>query len=245
MNIRIANTKYGNISYYKNDYYIAQSLENGIPYEEDVILSNIKNHIEKSEVILDIGAHIGCHSLVYASINKDAKIYSFELQEQIYKLLKQNIEDNNLSNIKVFNCAIGDSIKMVNVADKIIDGPNRNQLYTYDNEKAYNFGGVSIGNGSEHKLMITIDSLNLSGCDFIKIDVEGFEYFVVLGAINTIMKYKPVIFYEKNFKTITNYMSNVNDLTNIITKDMSVMNLLKSIGYKKFTRIDANILAEY
>jgi hypothetical protein len=32
--------------------------------------------------------------------------------------------------------------------------------------------------------------------DFIKIDVEQFEYFVILGALKTIKKNKPTIFFE-------------------------------------------------
>jgi FkbM family methyltransferase len=42
----------------------------------------------------------------------------------------------------------------------------------------------------------TIDSLNLSKLDFIKIDVEGHEYEALKGGENTIKKFKPVIFFE-------------------------------------------------
>jgi hypothetical protein len=45
----------------------------------------------------------------------------------------------------------------------------------------------------------------------MKIDVEGFEYFVLLGARNLILKYKPIIFIEiwdVNREKIFNLMSN-------------------------------------
>ena len=45
--------------------------------------------------------------------------------------------------------------------------------------------------------MITIDSLNLNGCDLIALDVEGYEQGVLQGSINTIRKYKPVIIAER------------------------------------------------
>ena len=77
--------------------------------------------------------------------------------------------------------------------------------------------------------MITIDSLQLEACDFIKIDVEGFEYFVIKGAIQTIQKYKPVIFYEENYKI----------------NSQSTTELLKSIGYNSFEMInEENFLAK-
>ena len=51
--------------------------------------------------------------------------------------------------------------------------------------------------------MVKLDSILYDkGCDFMKIDVEGFEYAVIMGAINTILKYRPVIFYEKKPNTI-------------------------------------------
>ena len=43
---------------------------------------------------------------------------------------------------------------------------------------------------------ITIDSLDLPGCDFLKIDVEGMELQVLQGAEETIRKYQPVIYAE-------------------------------------------------
>ncbi len=42
----------------------------------------------------------------------------------------------------------------------------------------------------------TLDSYEFKDVDIIKIDVEGFEYDVMLGAVNTIEKYKPVVQVE-------------------------------------------------
>lgn len=248
MNVKTVNTEYGEMKYYGNDYFIAIELDQGRLYEQDYVLLHLSKHIKKSKVILDIGAHIGCHSVLYSHLNNKSQIYSFELQKMMYNLLKQNIQNNGIDNVKIYNCAIGDSIKMINVCNHISDGPNRHEEYAYDNHKQYNFGGVSIGHGHEERMMITIDSLNLSGCDFMKIDIEGYEYFAVIGAINTIIKYKPVIFYEANYKTPTDYMKEVNSLRRSITEEMSIIQLLKSIGYNHFEYTDEekyNILAEY
>ena len=49
---------------------------------------------------------------------------------------------------------------------------------------------------------ITLDDLIIQygNPDLIKIDVEGYENKVLLGAIKTIKKYKPVIYVENNLK---------------------------------------------
>jgi FkbM family methyltransferase len=244
-NIAICETEdYGELLYLKNDYYIAQVMKQNIVYEEDLIQKHLKEYIAKSNTILDIGAHIGSHSIVYNKINKNAQIHAFELQETMYLLLKQNIEHNKIKNVKCYNCAIGNKMKMIEINNTIRDGPTQS-IIDYNASTDYNFGGVEIGTGDEEKMMITIDSLNLSACDFIKIDIEGFEYFAILGAINTIIKYHPIIFYENNEKQPTQKMLQIaeHNIQSQLDKDC-VAKLLFSIGYIHFERIGMNILCK-
>ena len=60
----------------------------------------------------------------------------------------------------------------------------------------YNTGQRHMADGDEYDV-ITIDSLELAP-DFIKLDVEGMEYFALLGAEQTIRTHKPVIMLEEN-----------------------------------------------
>jgi hypothetical protein len=46
--------------------------------------------------------------------------------------------------------------------------------------------------------VITIDSMDLPGCDFLKLDIEGYECQALRGAIDTIKKYRPWIWIEYN-----------------------------------------------
>jgi len=64
--------------------------------------------------------------------------------------------------------------------------------------------------------------------DFIKIDTEGYEYFILKGAINTIKKYKPTIQLEWN-KTNMNQCG--------ITEDM-LNKLLEEIDYKEIGLVE-------
>ena len=49
-----------------------------------------------------------------------------------------------------------------------------------------------------------VDEFNFTDIDYIKIDVEGFEKKVLIGAKETILKYKPLIVIEQNHVTIEN-----------------------------------------
>ena len=241
-NIETVETNYGKITYYTNDYFISEAYKYGYVFEQHIVENELQYFIKNAWVILDIGAHIGSHTIMYSQINPECKIYSFEIQAPMYKLLQKNVIQNRLKNVELFHCAVGNKIKMVTINNEIKDGPNANEPYFYDGYKEYNFGGISLGSGGEEIMMITIDSLQLNHCDLIKIDVEGFEFPVLLGAINTIIKYKPAIFYEKNEeKQINRELSNIAEIDDFTC--INIESFLMNLGYKNFITVGMNMLA--
>ena len=90
----------------------------------------------------------------------------------MYDLLLENIIQNNYKNVIAYNKAVGDTNSKVCLSDTVDD-----EVYDYNDEKEYNYGGIQIGEGSNSVEMTTIDSLGLDCCDLIKIDVESFEFF--------------------------------------------------------------------
>ena len=96
--IKTYNTKYGKISLYNNDVYISTPFEHGNYWDENTLLK-LKNFIDPNKNILEIGAHCGTSTIVYASfLNENQKIYAYEPQKELYNLLVQNIKQNNLEN---------------------------------------------------------------------------------------------------------------------------------------------------
>lgn len=205
-------TNYGNINCFENDYYFVQALSNGKVFDQDIIETELTPYIMKANTILDIGAHVGCHTIMYAQINPNANIYSFEPQTKLFALLDMNLKGNNIKNVTILNNAVGNEIKRIRMSNYVTDGPNNDKPLTYGGYDQ-NLGGLSIGIDGEEVSMVTIDCLNLTECDLIKIDVEGCEKMVIAGATNTIKKYKPVIFYESNHKRmVTPYTIDVHDM---------------------------------
>ncbi len=52
--------------------------------------------------------------------------------------------------------------------------------------------------GEGETIVHTLDSFELPNCGFLKLDVEGYEYFALKGAEETIRKHRPVIMIEEN-----------------------------------------------
>ena len=67
----------------------------------------------KPRGILDIGAHIGCAALYFASQYPNTAIYSFEPVPENFKLLQQNVGEQ--PNIRAFNVALGDKDSLRNI----------------------------------------------------------------------------------------------------------------------------------
>jgi FkbM family methyltransferase len=196
----IISNKFGSIEYFDNDEEMLKQKQDNLFFEQNFVLDNLSDFIKASSVVLDVGAHCGSHTILYKRINPNCKIYAFEPQAAMYSLLVKNVKSNNLEDVHCYNNAVGHFVGDAEMNKFSEDGSNAFKNAYYDDENIFNLAGISIGSGGERVKMITIDSLKMS-CDFIKIDVEGYEPYVVSGAFETIKKCRPVICYENNHKS--------------------------------------------
>lgn len=175
-------------------------------YLENVIYSGQYNDenvfwiepiLQNGSVIVDIGANIGLYTCAYAEYFKkyNLKIYAIEAVESNFKALKYNIDLNKYKNIQSDHIALGKE-----EGELVFDLP-------YEGFVGNAVGG-NINKENTKKLykskvkMITLDQYanenNINQCDFLKIDVEGAEFFVFQGASDFLKKCRPVVQAEFN-----------------------------------------------
>jgi len=173
--------------------------------------------------IIDIGAQVGLYSL-FAKFLPKSTFYSFEPFPATFKELNNNINLNNIYNVKTFNMAISDKEE-----DVVLNtSASHNGLHTLG-KNPLRFNDIV----KVHVKSTTIDSFFVdTPIHFIKIDTEGYEYFIIKGGINSIKKYKPIIQLEWN---ITN-MQQCN-----VTETMMI-DLIKEIGYHKIGFVEEELL---
>jgi hypothetical protein len=73
-------------------------------------------------------------------------------------------------------------------------------------------GDLSVGVGGEKIEIKTLDSLEISKVDFIKIDVQGYEKYVLTGSENTIRNSKPIIIIEMENHQLKRFGYDVTEL---------------------------------
>ena len=133
-----------------------------------------------------------------------------------YSQSKENLLINNITNVKLINKALGS--KKAFVRTKMHNNHSRGCIYTEIVDD--NFGIEQI----------KLDSLELDNIDYIKIDVEGNELDVLKGAIDTIIKNKPIIELEYN---------NLSKRFNVELNDIIIF--LKKLNYKFDKRFESNL----
>jgi FkbM family methyltransferase len=210
---------------HEEDIYIAAHTSSGQVFEGHIINGVLEPIIKKAKYIVDAGANIGIHSISYANMNPTCKIWAFEPQLSLVDILRMNCAVNKIGpdRVEIFNCALGhkeDSLTLCPLSD-VHDAPRN----------GYNRGGVQIGLGGEKTLMRRLDSFDLPGLDYMKIDVEGAEGLVIEGAAETIKKFRPVIFFEHNFQTIDPKAVG-------LTHCPSAFTALTKLGYRNFEYTD-------
>jgi FkbM family methyltransferase len=195
------NTKYGLITLYQNEIYISIPFNNDRYWDEETLLK-LRNYINPNRNILEIGGHCGTSSLVYSTfLNDENKIFVYEPQKNMFNLLVQNINQNNLQN-KIIPNNLGvfcyEGTGKMNEIDLDGGGGIVSKRYVEENNLSCNFGGISLGTNGENIILTTIDNMKLEDIGFIHCDAQGSENFIFSKALETIKKCRPVIFYENN-----------------------------------------------
>lgn len=183
---KIINNKYKLVEVNGSRMYIHLD-DNGISKElclykkrEKFATEFMISFLDENDVIIEIGANIGYYVLLESRIAKKGKIFACEPAPFNQKLLKMNVQLNRIRNIEIYQLAISDQNQ-----DK--------KFYIYENINWCSFNDKLDGNiiSTEIVKTVTIDDFvknHMNGYypTFFRMDVEGHEYNVIKGALNTI-----------------------------------------------------------
>jgi FkbM family methyltransferase len=196
------------------DHYIFYNYHN---HSLELFFEEAKN----SNVILDIGANIGWTALRFASKNPKAQIVAFEPHPVTFQRAQENFGRNNFSNILCLNIGLGESPSTLKIYELMDNNSGMNRIVLEELDRP--FKEVKI-----ERLDDVLNNRNIHQVDLIKMDVEGFEGFVLKGASNILTSSNAKILMETDDVFLKNNGSSARALIDI----------LKGYGYKTFYRSD-------
>lgn len=179
----------------ETDYIQRTIAEAGRPYEHDM-LKDMASRLVPGDVVVDIGANIGNHTLFLAIVAK-VKVLAIEPNTQLVAALEKSVEINRLQDsVSIVNCGLGSESGSAYFTEEIPENLGSQRLTT-------GLGDIPIKTLTEIQPDRPIR--------LIKVDVEGMELEVLKGAKEIIEEDKPFIYVEcqdlENYSTIESYLN--------------------------------------
>lgn len=179
----------------------------------------VEQYCNNKRLAVDCGAHYGLVTLRLSRLFD--VVHSFEVEPQVAVCLEANALRHGCNNVTIHKCGVLDYTGYGNVQSTLGKTTSLSTFVAKSNIP-----------GAQNNVT-TIDSLQLPHLDFLKIDVEGGEQSVIRGAINTIERHSPVIYYEVNYGA-----TRINQPTKITYGELrygetqTVLDILKPLGYQ-------------
>ncbi len=183
------------------DKGIERKLYNQGVYEEGTLYC-FEKILKKGDVVVDVGANIGLTTIRASKlIGPKGTIYAIEAMPSTFEILKFNILLNKLTNVVCLNEALADYIGSTKIFHNL--EINRGSASLYSDKK---LGGVEV---KVNTLDAFVTTQGIKTIDFIKIDIEGAEYSMLMGGSNFFENHKPIICVEFSKEVKSNYPSDL------------------------------------
>ena len=146
-------------------------------------------------VAVDVGANVGAHTLTLSRIvGANGRVVAFEPNPDIREKLYRNVELNALSNVSVFDCALGESsdVLQLRVPRKdSVEGSNPGLASLMALDTPHDCVDVTVRRFDD-----VADELAIQRLDLIKIDVQGYEQQVLEGMDASLRRFRPAVIFE-------------------------------------------------
>lgn len=159
------------------DEYFGPIFE-GVDVFEGKNLETGLRYVTEWDCAIDGGAHVG--SWTRALAGKFRRVYAFEPQPDNFACLLENVKA--IENVRCYRAALGEGSRQIHL------------------QPGNNSGCWHIADTGVSSCMMVLDEfrkLDRVRVGYIKLDVEGYEYFALLGARKLLERCKPVVQIEE------------------------------------------------
>ena len=169
--------------------------------EEEAVLASF---LRAGDIFVDVGANIGYLSLAATVLVGDTgSVYAFEPHPRTCAFLQKNIELNRCRQVKVFQTAVGSEVGQVSLSSGHSD--DQNQVHAV--------GGLLV---PMTRLDRVLTGYELAEIGLLKIDVEGYEKFVLLG-MGRLLERTRAILFESSERHFAHFGYSTDDVVALLT----------------------------
>lgn len=178
---------------------------------EPITLDSISRYLKKGGVFVDVGAHIGYHSLKAAQIvGSQGRVLAIEPNPETLPVLRKNITANYGDIVTVVPVACSDSETTLEFFSASQTNSGASSI---SRANAEHFGNTRASYRVQaRRLDAIIQENNILQVDVVKIDVEGAELLVLKGAQQTLDRFHPVICIELMENQLNNMGTTISEI---------------------------------
>jgi len=184
---------------------------------ETLSIEIVRRELKKGDIVVEVGANIGYYALFESQlIGEKGRIYAIEPVSSNLELLRKNIELNGYSNIDLYPFAIGES-----------NGIHSMYLTTWRNKPSLrDITGTRKEKHFTEEIKVEVMAFDdfikdKSYPNFVRMDVEGYEYHIIRGMKDTLQRKLPLtLLIEFHFHLMTRQEST------------EILDTLRSAGFR-------------
>ena len=158
----------------------------------DIGDEHLNRRIRPTDVVVDIGANIGVRSLAFSRAVPQGRVISFEPHPHTFARLKEHVDMNAPGNVTFVNKGVGQHVDTARLYQVVETNSGMNRILS-DTGSAASLPFVEV---HLSPLEPMLEAAGVPHVDVIKVDVEGFEMEVLLGARAVIERDHPTLFIE-------------------------------------------------
>lgn len=143
--------------------------------------------LNQTRTAVDVGSNNAVNAIHYAQVFD--RVECFEPTQLAQQLWHNTIRDNGVTNCVLHTEALGEHTAKTEILIHARNG-GHNHLAHYDKNPRARPGRSS--KQTQSVAVATLDSKSFTNVDFLKIDVEGYEFYVLQGGAHTIEQNRPV-----------------------------------------------------
>ncbi|MBI4598371.1 MAG: FkbM family methyltransferase [Candidatus Omnitrophica bacterium] len=182
----------------------------------------LRRILEPGMTVIDVGAHFGLYTLCAArAVGERGVVIAIEPSQREVERLKRNLDLNSVRNVRVRAEALHNTECEVSLAVAAEGHSGRNTLGEFADEDTWCLRREA---RQARRLDAVVQEERLSSVDLIKMDVEGAELFVLHGALDTLLRFRPTLMIELSDRSLQHQSAT----------SRQVLEFLEGLGYRIF-----------
>lgn len=163
--------------------------------------------LKSNAVIINVGAHAGQFTKLFAKTKRDSTVYAFEPASYTRSILSKVVKMHRLKNVVIEPIGLGDaeSVKTLNIPIKRSGSLGFGLSHLSDQAEQGAVETQAAGNVETYREDVKIVRIDdyvrqhaIKRVDLIKADIEGWEMRMLAGAADTVSKCRPYVILEVN-----------------------------------------------